>query len=367
MKLHVIQPHETSFPPLDRKWLAAFCDAPLPVESRATCDDCAMLPKADVGMTELDTYFDPGSKCCTVFPPFENFRVGLILAGEGLARDVLEQRIDARAAVTPLGVTATQAEYDALDELRAAGRFGQSKEHRCPYYLDDGRCGVWDQRPSLCSTYHCRFVRGGVGADFARMLQKVLDTAETALARWCLLDLDVGDEALATLFPAKPTMPADKPRRDPLADGCYERAWGSWLGREREFYATAAERVSALSWDAVLDIAGPELRVLQLALRRALAALHHEELPARLRAGPVKATSSNMNQMRVRAYSSLDTVDFPMQIVASLGLFDGRPIEEVLVDAKQMFGTDIDRDMLQRMVDFRLLVPADDEPAIIDS
>jgi Fe-S-cluster containining protein len=360
VKLRVIQPHETSFPPLDRKWLAEICDAPLPVESRATCDDCAMLRKAELGMSELDTYFDPDSKCCTVFPPFENFRVGLILAGDGLARHVLEERIDARAAVTPLGVTATQAEYDALDELREAGRFGQSKEHRCPYYLDDGRCGVWDQRPSLCSTYHCRFVRGGLGADFARMLQKVMDTAETALARWCLLTLDIGDEALATLFPPKPTMPADKPRRDPLADGCYERAWGPWAGREREFYALSAERVSALSWDEIRSIAGPELVVLERALRRALAALHDDRIPDRLRAGRVKASSAGMNQMRVRAYSTLDTVDFPIQVVAALGAFDGRPTDEALAEAKQMFGTDIDRSMLQRMVDFRMLVPAGD-------
>ncbi len=371
MKLPVINPSESAFPSLERRWLQSLCDMggavqPLPVEIRSTCDDCAMWAKPDRDQTELDVAFDPDTKCCTTIVTIDNFRAGMILATDGQAeaqgRNILEQRIANRVGVTPIAIAASTKEQAADAQMRAAARFGCSKAHRCPYYLDDGPypggCAIWQHRPTTCSTFYCRFTRGAVGAELWRTLQNTLRTAERALARWCLLQLDFRADALAVLFPAKPAaLPCTTgATRDASNDQVYDQVWGNWLGREQEFFGACAEQVAPLSWQDVLDIAGPELGLLAKMTQRALAKFHDEAIGPHLQRASFDSVGVGLTDVRVRAYSTLDTVDFPMQVIAALQLFDGRPVAEVLPDAEQRFGTTIDSSLLRELVDFGLLV-----------
>ena len=245
-------------------------------------------------------------------------------------------------------------------QMRAAGRFGCSKAHRCPYYLDEasGTCGIWEFRPTTCSTFYCRFTRGAVGAELWRTLQNTLRTAERALARWCLLELDLDADALAVLFPAKPAaMPSTTgATRDAASDGVYDEVWGNWRGREHEFFIACAKRVAPLTWQDVLDIAGPELGLLAQMTRRAVKAFHSDLVAPRLEKGAFDSVPVGLTDVRARAYSTLDTVDFPMQVIAALQLFDGRPVADVLPEVTQRFGTTIDEPLLRKLVDFGLLV-----------
>ncbi len=353
-KLRMVPADDSSFPELDRRWLAEAIAHPLPVEERATCDACVML--AADPPSELDVQFSPDTKCCTIVPFLESFRIGAILDSELPGRDIIEARIDARGGVTPLGIGPSREQQAIDDRMRQAGRFGQDHHARCPYYLPDGGlCGVWHHRNSSCATYHCRFVRGRFGAGVWRALQNMLGAAERTLSRWCLLELDFDHDALAELFPPKSGAVPGTPRADPHADGVYARVWGSWLGRERELYRRAAALVAPLSWSDVLRIAGPDVALLARAANVALRLWQDDSLPDPLRARPHRAASAGLMSLRVRGYSSLDPADFPMQVVAALPLFDGRPTADARKAAEATFGTSLDDDTLRQLYELGVL------------
>lgn len=362
-KLPVVSAAESSFPELDRRWLAEALAHPLrgdttppelPVEERATCDTCVMLD-ADP-RSEIDVQFSPDTKCCTIVPFLESFRIGAILDSDLPGRDIIETRIDARGGVTPLGIGPTREQREIDDRMRQAGRFGQDHHARCPYYLaDGGRCSVWHHRNSSCATYHCRFVRGRFGANLWRALQNMLGAVERTLSRWCLLELDFDDDALAELFPPKSSAIPGTPRPDPHAEGVYERVWGSWLGRERELYRRAAALVAPLGWSDVLGIAGPDVALLARAANVALRRWQDQSLPDTLHVRPHRAAAAGLMSLRVRGYSSLDPADFPMQVVAALPLFDGRPTDAVRRDAQSTFGTRLDEDTLRQLYELGAL------------
>jgi hypothetical protein len=91
-----------------------------------------------------------------------------------------------------------------------------------------------------------------VGFTFWRdSLQRVLHTVECALARWCLLELNLDDEALRHLVgtedwtdEAETVTGASLDNR--VDRSAYARIWGKWRGREQEFFGRCAELVSPL-------------------------------------------------------------------------------------------------------------------------
>src|SRR5262249_14013973 len=132
--------------------------------------------------------------------------------------------------------------------------FGHSRVLRCPYYLEEGgRCGLWRHRASVCATYFCKHVRGTVGRNFWMALHQLLSAVERDLCRWCVLDLDVGAEALERLFPTprfpEPAKGVDGNDLDGTVNSeSYRALWGNWSGREADFYKECARRVDALTW-----------------------------------------------------------------------------------------------------------------------
>ena len=97
----------STLPPLYAGWIDDLLDGPLPHESEATCEDCAMWPGAgSSGAGALA--FHPETKCCTYIPSLPNFLVGRIVEDDDPAmapgRASVEARIDARLGVTPMGI-----------------------------------------------------------------------------------------------------------------------------------------------------------------------------------------------------------------------------------------------------------------------
>ena len=100
------QPPST-LPPLYAAWIDELLAGPLPHESEATCEDCAMWSSAGAS-AEPDLFFHRDTKCCTYTPEIPNFLVGRILDDPDPAlapgRASVERRIDARIGVTPVGL-----------------------------------------------------------------------------------------------------------------------------------------------------------------------------------------------------------------------------------------------------------------------
>src|SRR5262245_32551632 len=258
----------SALPPLYAAWMDALLGGPIPEETEATCEDCAMLP-GEGSPSRGAEFFHPRAKCCTYLPEVPNFLVGQILSDPegGRGRATVEARLASGVAVTPLGLGRARASALLYQEGRERV-FGRALSLRCPHYLEEegGRCGIWRHRNGVCATWFCKHVRGAVGLGFWRSLEWLLSLVEQSLARFCVLDLDLGLEALTQLLPPRARALREEPISAEELDGAadperYPRAWGRWLGEERELYRECARLVAPLSWGEVARIAGPEVGI----------------------------------------------------------------------------------------------------------
>src|SRR5207244_10604758 len=128
-------------------WMRELLGAPIPAETNATCESCAMVVDDGSG----DAGYSPDTKCCTYLPQLWNFLVGRVLlddsADAARGRATVEARLDRGVAVTPLGLGKSAA-FQVLYFTSGAAAFGQSRALLCPHYLDEkgGICGVWRNR-----------------------------------------------------------------------------------------------------------------------------------------------------------------------------------------------------------------------------
>jgi hypothetical protein len=294
-------------------WLEAALHGPLPDEPEASCAHCPQIePDAAIR-------FGPKTKCCTYLPIVPNFLVGRVL-------DVpsVRERIARGVSVTPLGLGRSPAFtllYEGGDSV-----FGRAESLRCPHHLDDGGCGIWAARNATCATWFCRHVRGAVGLRLWRAVHRLMDAVEQELARWCVAEIDPGEDALTALFP--PPAPGDglRPPRPTAAevDGRAEKdrqaeLWGDWLGREADFYAEASRRVSILEWKDVLKICGPSVTIAARLARDAYLAHGDWDVPVgELRVGPLNVLKLDAEKARVTTYSMYDPIDLPVEMLDQL-------------------------------------------------
>jgi hypothetical protein len=356
----------TVLPPLYARWTESLLGAPIPGERRATCDACAMCRPAGEPPRPDDRYFDPGTKCCTYMPVLPNFLVGRILADGDPAmsdgRASMLGRINARLAVTPLGVGRPPGYAVLYDD--GEDTFGRSLALRCPHYVEiTGRCGIWPHRESVCSTWFCKHMRGQVGYAFWRKaLQPLLRVVQDAVAKWCVLELDIGADGLEQLVadpawtgrPGPLTAAALDLKADEIA---YARVWGSWRGRELEFYRLCGERAEALGGDDALALAGAEGRALAALTRCAFERLVSESIPEALTVGDMHIATMGAETSRIVTYSGNDPLDVPNLTLALLPFFDGRRTEEALAAIAERTGVTLEIDLVRKLADFGILKP----------
>lgn len=337
--------------------MAEALEAPLPRETEATCDDCAMLP-AEGHTGDPTAFFDPVSRCCSYLPDLPNFLVGGILAGEdGHGRRSVEARIDARVGVRPLGLAIPPA-YSAQYELMGVRGFGRTRSMRCPHQLDGGLCGIWLHRNGVCATWYCKHVRGAAGADLWREgIERLLRSAEDAVSLHCLVELGVEPDGLSEMLPQKRKPPQGEPL-DTVDDARYAAMWGRFRGKERALFLRCAEIAGALSFRDVLGVAGPELRLRLTNAKTLLAKARSRALPARVRVGRFTVLGTSDGGVRVEGYSDFDPLELPGSVLGVLHRFDGRPTRDVRAEIQREEGIELDDDFLRLLVDFRILVDA---------
>jgi len=353
-------------PPLYAGWIDQLLAGPLPQESDATCDDCAMCLEEDSKHTRTDIFFNPQTKCCTYIPALPNFLVGRILADQdpnsASGRATVEARLRAGIAVTPLGLGQPPG-FQVLYEHSRESLFGRSRTLRCPHYLaeEGGRCGVWKHRASICATWYCKYVRGEVGLNFWTAMHQLLSAVEKSLTRWCVLELDVGTEALKHLFPAS-SSPRSNGRIDAYAlDGIADptearEIWGHWEGREKEFYLQCSRLVESLDWRAVKAIAGPEIGIFSSLVCEGYRKIISDEIPSRLKAGSLNTIRTGQDFYSITSYNEYDPIYLPKSLMTMLPYFDGRPTVEALQVIAAKENTILHQDLIRRLVDFGVLI-----------
>ena len=337
----------------------------IPNEPKATCQDCAMCRAEGQKPAPNDpVFYDPRSKCCTYMPILWNFLVGALLDDDSPeaapGRRTVEARIAAGIAVTPLAMDRPPAYGVLYGHIPNA--FGRAQSMRCPHYIEEGGlCGVWRARESTCATWFCKHERGAVGKRFWQQLHRLLAVTERQVASWCVLQLDVGVDALAAVFPFPP--PAAGPVTGEDFDGrtTPERrqlVWGQWAGREQAFYREAGRLAGALSWTDVLALGGSELQAAVQITRAAFERLTTPRLPDRLRAGELHLASAPGGGAVVTTYSPVDPLRLSPAVLEILPFFGGRTTRAARQAISRKLGHQVDTSLLLKLVDFGVLEDA---------
>ncbi len=354
-----------NLPPLYAAWINQVLAGPLPSEGKATCEDCAMCGIAAQRPARIS--FNPATKCCTYMPDLYNFLVGNILDEPNPAfvpgRDEVKARLEKGVAVTPFGIYSS-SDYKARYHL-APEAFGHSDAMRCPYYIEEGgRCGVWRYRNATCATWFCKHERGALGHLFWKNVQQLLMVVEENLARWCILQLEPGTEALARLFPLTYNTAAVNTTgvldlshlEQKVNPEAYRQLWGNWFGREGEYFRECARLVNRLAWDDVLAICGPETQVYQELLLNAYTKMRDDLPPARLNSTVFQLLPVSSNRIVAQSYSPFDPLELSPRLLGLLHYFDGRPTAEVLEQIEAQEGVRLSVSLVKKLADFQLLL-----------
>jgi Fe-S-cluster containining protein len=246
-------------PAVYRELLPPFFAGEALVETKATCDDCAMCDKTGGAGGDATAYFRPDAKCCTFQPHLPNYLVGAVLRDADPALAEGGRRICARIAgrigVTPQWL-APGRKYSLLLEASRASSFGRSTALRCSFFEPDGGlCTIWKHRDSACSTFFCKHVGGADGKLFWTALESWLRLVERRLSAYAVQTLapELEEPAVAA---GTLTLEDLEERAPSPAD--YAAAWGAWAGREAEFYERCYEVVSALDRDRFEALVGDD-------------------------------------------------------------------------------------------------------------
>jgi hypothetical protein len=344
-------------PPLYNRWITAILGGPIPREVRSTCDHCAMAEPHNP--LSAAPQFDAAMKCCSYQPSLPNYLAGGILSDpEVSGRQSLLNRMTGGVDVSPVQIGVAPS-YRMFYDATAAWGFGRTTVLRCPHLTDAGSCGIWEYRNGVCATWFCKYTRGATGAVFWNSINYLLRAIENDLTVWCCLELGIDSSTVLSAIDNRPRSGADRLHEELMPGVTEARAkelWGTWHGRQEEFYRECARLVHDLSADDVLARCGPEARARAEQSRLEYKRLMSTELPERLRfhGSQVGAVALSTDTLELHTFSKLDPIEVPATAYQALTRFDGRATAEVLTEV----GDAIDETLIRRLVDYRILQPA---------
>lgn len=329
------------------EWMIDALGGEIPEEPRSTCSQCAMADASERNP------FSANLKCCTYLPQVPNFLVGAVLCEEGGGAVSVHDRIDRKSGVTPLGLGITAA-YGALYELASGPAFGRSPALLCPHFSTaDGTCGIWSRRNSVCSTFYCKTSHGARSAEFWRGLRDLLTAVEHGLSWWCVVKLCGDVDALRLLREQRPPREAVANELTGAELGApYTGLWGSWIGREREFFQECWRLVQDVSWSEVVERSGPQVSATLGSVRLSYTRASLLDVPSDLIVAPFNVAHCSDSGIQLETHSALD------RLVIAPGLL--RQVLSLGMKASQGSGvaweSELDAVELRQLVDWGLLI-----------
>jgi hypothetical protein len=358
-----------TLPALYARLLPSFFQQEFPAETKATCASCAMAEGGCHNAAETidgaSRLYRPDTKCCTFHPRLPNYLLGAILSDESAemaeGRRRITERIDSRIGTTPLWLRAP-AKYDLLYSS-ARRAFGRAESLLCPYYeRSAGNCTVWRYREAVCSTFYCKFVAGADGRAFWVSLKHYLALAEIQLARRAVFQLHP-DHILSGRYrdeaAASPLTPQDLDGLPPPAEE-HAKTWGSWAGRETEFYRKCYEIVRSLDAAELERMMGLDGQLDLAVLERRREAVVQPALPKKLRFN-TDATVKWLQDGSVAlgAFSENDALALPGEAYALLVMFTGQEsVDAVRQRMRMVKRADLDEEVLLALYRHRILTEA---------
>ena len=133
---------------------------------------------------------------------------------------------------------------------------------------------------------------------------------------------------------------------------------GTWAGKEREFYEACADRIEGFSWADIARISGPRVAAFAKLTQDVYAQLARTEPEPALRCGSLRLVSLHDNVARLSTYNDYDPVDIPAPLLNLLQHFHGQPTSEAIADISKLAGVSVAPELVLKLTDFGLLVPA---------
>jgi hypothetical protein len=189
-------------------------------------------------------------------------------------------------------------------------------------------------------------------------IHPLLSAAETGLAEWCVLELDISIDSIQQLFSSPTNL-----QPPPLDQELYRLCWGKWFRREREFFARCAELVCPLQWTDVVEICGPRIGLFARVALELYARLTSEDVPNSLRPAPYQVIERGPDVTRLASYSPYDPLDVPNGLLNLLHHFDGRTTAAVIREISEQEDLDLEPELVRRLADFQILKSGAEAPS----
>lgn len=329
-------------------------------ERHATCASCAMCSEDSIPPGPRPIRFSPRTRCCTFRPALVNHAAGRLLM-----QTSMQQQLDRRMAAgeaTPMGLRMGPG-YQLLYRHASASAFGRAESLRCPHQDDDGGCGIWAARPSVCATWFCKHERGAVGKRLWSALHDCFGRAERVLSLWCMDEMGLGGRARQLALQAFDEDRFDAAAMDQRPDPQQQRQlWGPWYGREADFYRACAELVAPLDWARVEEIGGAELSALAAQAREAARAHDDLSVPDRLETGAFGVLGARHGRLWLHTYSDFDPLEVSADVLLLAARSQGGRVADLAEAHAAAGGRRPDRRLLRTLVDFGVLQAVDPPP-----
>jgi Fe-S-cluster containining protein len=342
-------------PRIYQHWISDWLGGELPEEKLSTCHSCAMSPPPNAPKGSLE-YFGP-NKCCTYFPSLPNFQVGGVLRDAALTEGAerVTARIHGKLGVDPLAVRAPRKRAE-LYRIGARAGFGRADTYRCPYYGANGGCTIWAHREAVCSTYFCKFESPVHGRDLWTEVKGLLSEIEVTVAIHCAMELGIAASTIDSLLESDNTMRSAADVDERPDDDLHAKLWGTWLGRELDYYSECARVAQQLDLDAIRTLGGQTFARRLAAVRAAYSALA-SAMPERLRmASSLQVSGSGSGKLRILAGPN-QPIEMPAIVMELLTHFQGQPLVEATA-ALEAQGFDFDHAFLEKLWKLGFLVAA---------
>ena len=344
--------------------LPSFFSHQIPIESKATCRNCAMLEKPDSNPHE-PFFFSSKTKCCTHHPEIPNYLIGALMSSADpeheTGRQRMLNRIAEKTCISPLGVFRPR-KFTFLIKNANPEFFGRSEVLRCPFHDDMGFCTVTPYWDAVCSTWFCKHDAGEEGWRFWRTLRAYMENLEKILSRYVLLKMDFNPSIFSLSIDVSSPLSLQELDELPPPEPIYRGLWGTWVGNEIEFYKQAYTMIRQLTQDEFTRIEGIDQKLLLRELELAYAKLISTSLPERFKRNPeLIAEKITGSSYLLTGYSHLDPLKISKRLYDCLDFFDGsKTNQEIIRVCHEQHEIRLPEEILKKLHRFRILVAADE-------
>ena len=336
--------------------LPRFFRNPIPEESLATCDDCAMVADSGGAGLKKNFYYKPGLRCCTYTPPLPNYAVGALLRDKSEAhkagRKVIARFFHSPIRAWPQGILPTPGYLQRYAKMSDKG-FGKLRSLLCPYYeMELDRCSIWLYRGPVCITFFCRHVAGTFGAVFWKALLRYLQALEDALNAYILKRLG-WPSAQVSKLPLH-FSPNDKN----LNYGNRRRAWAHYVGKVEDFYGSAYMILKSLDRTNAEKILSRLNKRHLKKVETAYLNMRQCKHPKRLKINP----GLEVQRLGPKSYAVISeegAFEVSPSMLATIKLFNGkRSQKEILREAGLKWGLKLESNNISDLYRYGLVVDA---------